>query len=114
MFIVTETEFWILTGLAGGRSHGWALLTDVGDLSEGSMRLKMATLYLALDKLRVRGLIEVEGEEMVEGRTRRYYRLTGPGAQALGLAAQQRAASARVASARLAGAALSRPALANG
>lgn len=110
---MTETEFWILTGLAGGRSHGWALLADVGDLSAGSVRLKMATLYLALEKLRARGLIEVDGEEVVGGRTRRYYRLAGPGVEVLSRAAQQRAASARVAAARLAAAGLSQG-LANG
>ena len=89
-------------------------MTDVRDLSAGSMRLKMATLYLALDKLRARGLIEVDGEELVEGRTRRYYRLAGPGIEALGLAAQQRATSARLASARLAAAGLSRVGRADG
>lgn len=100
---MSETEFWVLASLAGGRRHGWAVLSDVEQLSAGVVRLKMATLYAALEKLQSRSLIGVDGEEVVNGRTRRYYRLTQPGESALALAAQQRAASARIASSRLAG-----------
>jgi DNA-binding PadR family transcriptional regulator len=45
--------------------------------------LRAGTLYAALDRLRADGLAEVEREELVQSRLRRYYRLTTPGAQRL-------------------------------
>ncbi len=98
---LSETEFWVLASLAGGRRHGWAVLNEVEDLSNGAVRLRLATLYVALDKLGARSLIEVDGEEEVNGRTRRYYRLTSSGATSLESAAQGRAASAGLALSRL-------------
>ena len=41
------------------------------------------TLYAALDRLRSDGLIAADREEIVDGRLRRYYRLTDDGAAAL-------------------------------
>jgi DNA-binding PadR family transcriptional regulator len=55
----------------------------VKDLSAGEVVLRAGTLYGALDRLADRGLIDVDHEEAVEGRLRRYYRLTDAGAAAL-------------------------------
>ena len=44
------------------------------------MRLRPGTLYTALDRLAGDGLIEVDREELVDGRHRRYYKVTGAGA----------------------------------
>jgi DNA-binding PadR family transcriptional regulator len=41
-----------------------------------------APLYIALDRLTEAGLVEVVRDEVVNGRARRYYRLTGPGREA--------------------------------
>ena len=41
------------------------------------------TLYTALERLRSDGLIQVDREEVVDNRLRRYYRLTPQGAQRL-------------------------------
>ncbi len=48
------------------------------------MRLRAGTLYSALDRLRLDGLIRVDREEIVESRLRRYYRLTPEGSKQLG------------------------------
>jgi DNA-binding PadR family transcriptional regulator len=78
-----EPTFLILTALAAGPQHGYGVIEDVLRISHGQVRLHAGTLYTVLDRLRVAGLIEVEREEIVQSRLRRYYRLTGLGAQRL-------------------------------
>lgn len=50
-------------------------------MSEGRVRVTAGTLYGALDRLLAQGLVEVEREEVVQGRQRRYYRLSDDGRQ---------------------------------
>ena len=78
-----EATFLILTSLAEGSQHGYGIINDVTEISGGRVRLRAGTLYTALDRLRVDGLVEVDGEEVVEGRLRRYYRLTPDGTKLL-------------------------------
>lgn len=78
-----EPSFLILTALAGEPRHGYALLTDVAELSGGAVMLRVGSLYGALDRLAREGLIEVDREETVDSRLRRYYRLTPDGAARL-------------------------------
>jgi DNA-binding PadR family transcriptional regulator len=58
-------------------------------------------LYTALDRLRGDRLIEVDREEIVDNRLRRYYRLTPPGEERLADEAVRLQANAVVAMARL-------------
>lgn len=58
-------------------------MKEVTALSGGEMKLLAATLYAALDRLAAEGLVEVDHEEVVDGRPRRYYRLTADGGAAL-------------------------------
>ena len=75
-----EPAFLVLTALAGGPLHGYALVEDVLRLSDGQVRLHTGTLYGVLDRLREAGLIRaVDREEIVESRLRRYYALTDAG-----------------------------------
>src|SRR5436853_4633218 len=67
----------ILTSLASGPKHGYALQQDIEAFA--GVRLGPGTLYGAIGRLEERGLIEAAGEA---GR-RRPYRLTAAGAQAL-------------------------------
>jgi DNA-binding PadR family transcriptional regulator len=78
-----EPTFLVLTALAAGPQHGYAVIEDVAKMTNGRIRLRAGTLYSALDRLRSDGLIEVEREEIVQSRLRRYYRLTGVGEQRL-------------------------------
>jgi DNA-binding PadR family transcriptional regulator len=80
---VQEPTFLILTALAAQPLHGYGIIQSVADLSEGEVKLRPGTLYGALDRLADQGLIEVEREEAVDGRLRRYYRLSDSGATAL-------------------------------
>jgi DNA-binding PadR family transcriptional regulator len=96
-----EATFLILTALAGGSQHGYGIITDVGQISEGRVRLRAGTLYTALDRLRADGLIDVDREEIVDNRLRRYYRLTQPGEKRLAEEASRLQANAVVAMSRL-------------
>ncbi|MET7373369.1 PadR family transcriptional regulator [Micromonospora arida] len=78
-----EPTFLVLTALAEAPMHGYAVIEDVLRISDGRVRLRAGTLYAVLDRLRADGLIEVEREEVVQSRLRRYYRLTALGARRL-------------------------------
>jgi DNA-binding PadR family transcriptional regulator len=79
-----EPTFWILTALAPEPRHGYGVIQEAAALSGGRVALQAGTLYAALDRLAAEGLVEIDREELVDGRTRRYYRLTRRGAAALG------------------------------
>src|ERR1700684_2362193 len=84
-----EPAFLVLTALAGGPMHGYALVEDVLRLSDGQVRLHTGTLYGVLDRLREAGLIVVDREEVVESRLRRYYSLTDAGIARLAAEAER-------------------------
>lgn len=96
-----EATFLILTALAAGSQHGYGIITDVQAISAGRVQLKAGTLYAALERLRADMLIEVDREEIVDSRLRRYYRLTPAGAELLAAEAARLQANARVAISRL-------------
>jgi DNA-binding PadR family transcriptional regulator len=96
-----EATFLILTALAADTQHGYGIITDVREISGGRVELRAGTLYTALDRLRGDGLIVVDREEIVEGRLRRYYRLTAAGGERLASEAAQLQANATAALTRL-------------
>jgi DNA-binding PadR family transcriptional regulator len=96
-----EATFMILTALASGSQHGYGIITDVRAISGGQIHLKTGTLYTALERLRADKLIEVDREETVDGRLRRYYRLTPAGGEQLTAEAARLQANARAAMSRL-------------
>lgn len=105
MRTLLDTGFWILTSLAGGRRHGYAILREVTDGAGASP--KVTTLYATLDRLVQQGLISADGEEIVDGRARRYFVLTDAGRRRLEeethlLEARARAARAALAAPRVA------------
>ena len=78
-----KPTFLILAALAPQPLHGYAIIGEVGELSGGRLALRPGTLYGALDRLADEGLLESDREEVVNGRLRRYYRLTDDGAAVL-------------------------------
>ena len=96
-----EATFLILTALAAGSQHGYGIITDVEQISMRRVRLRAGTLYAALERLRTDELIEVDREEIVESRLRRYYRLTPTGAEQLAMEADRLRSNAHVAISRL-------------
>jgi DNA-binding PadR family transcriptional regulator len=96
-----EPAFLILTALAAGPQHGYGVIQDVSQISEGEVTLKAGTLYGVLDRLRADGLVEVEREEIISSRLRRYYRLTDSGARLLAAQARRQQRNATAAAGRL-------------
>ena len=78
-----EPAFLILTALADEPQHGYGVIEQVRRISDGQVALQAGTLYAVIDRLREAGLIEVDREEVVQSRLRRYHKLTGPGARRL-------------------------------
>ena len=102
---MTEQALFILASLTSGELHGYGIARDVEQLSEGQVKLTAGTLYGALNRLAGEGLIEQSRDEVVDGRRRRYYRLTGAGRAALAEQAARMRATAAALSARSATAA---------
>ena len=96
-----EPTFLILTALAAGAQHGYGIMTDAAQISGGRVRLRAGTLYAALNRLAVEGLVEVDREEIVDARLRRYYRLTPAGHQRLAAEVDRMSRHATVAARRL-------------
>jgi DNA-binding PadR family transcriptional regulator len=96
-----EPTYLILLALSGGPLHGYAIIGEVEDISAGQTRLGPGTLYTALDRLADSGMVSVSGEEIVEGRHRRYYKLTDSGAEALATETQRLSDLTRAARSRL-------------
>lgn len=81
--------------------HGYGIITEVKSLSDGRITLRPGTLYGALDRLTESGLVAADREEVVDGRLRRYYRLTDDGAAELAQAADRMRHNAEAAAKRL-------------
>jgi DNA-binding PadR family transcriptional regulator len=96
-----EPTFLILTALAGEPMHGYGLIGEVASLSGGRVSLRPGTLYGALDRLVDAGLVEVEREEVVSGRERRYYRLSSAGDAVLSAETERLRGNVEAATSRL-------------
>lgn len=97
-----EPTFLVLAALADGPKHGYALIEEADRISGGRVRLKVGTLYAALDRLAKEGLVRVSGEEVVSGRLRRSFALTDVGGDRLSAEVERMEVSAREARRRLA------------
>jgi DNA-binding PadR family transcriptional regulator len=96
-----EPTFLVLTALAAGPLHGYGVIQEVSELSGGRVRLRAGTLYGALDRLTDQGLVAADREEVIDGRLRRYYRLTDDGAVVLEVEVQRLRQNATAAAGRL-------------
>lgn len=76
---LTPAAFQILVALVDRERHGYAIMREVAERTDGAVRLGPGTLYGSLKRMLERGLIEEGGEradpEMGDER-RRYYRIT--------------------------------------
>lgn len=80
---MSEQAYLVLLSLVDRPRHGYGIVQTVLKLSDGTTRLGAGTLYGLLDRLTGAGLVEPSGEEVVDGRLRRYYRLTDSGTAAV-------------------------------
>jgi PadR family transcriptional regulator PadR len=75
-------ELLLLGALAHGPAHGYAVIADLRDRTDGTFDLPEGTVYPALHRLEGMGLVSSRWAQ-VEGRRRRLYELSGAGAVAL-------------------------------
>lgn len=93
---MNEPTYFTLAALLDGPLHGYGIVKRAAELSDGRLKIAAGTLYGVLDRLREQGLVADEGQEIVEGRARRSYRLTGAGEAALTAEAARLRSAARV------------------
>ncbi|MFD6832806.1 PadR family transcriptional regulator [Streptomyces diastaticus] len=77
---LTEPQYFILAALMDGPLHGYGIIKAAGQATDGRLRIAVGTLYGALERMERAGLVATDREEIVDGRARRYYRLTEDGA----------------------------------
>lgn len=96
-----EPTYFILASLLDGPLHGYGLVKRAAELSGDRIRLTAGTLYGALDRLSAEGAVEPDGEEVVDGRLRRIYRLTPAGIALVAAEAERMRQAVAVVDARL-------------
>jgi DNA-binding PadR family transcriptional regulator len=98
-----SSAFQILLALAGEDLHGYGIMRQVAEQTEGRMRLGPGTLYSSIQTLLEAKLIEEREQredERSSGTRRRYYRLTAAGRKLARSEAQRLADLLRVARAK--------------
>lgn len=70
---LTPLSFQILVAVADGPRHGYGIIKEIEQASGEPMKSSTGTLYLAIERLELEGLIE---EEPSSDARRRYYGLT--------------------------------------
>ena len=86
---VTAMEFEILLSLAGGDLHGYAIIQEIGERSNGTLTVRPGTLYRAISRLLDTGLIEEVDGRGADDERRRYYSMTKAGRQAAAIESQR-------------------------
>lgn len=85
---LTPAVLFVLLALSEGDKHGYAIMQDANELSDGQFRMGPGTLYTTIQRLLDLSLIEEtegsSGHSSNEGR-RRYYRLARSGRQLLSM-----------------------------
>src|ERR1700730_11260688 len=75
---LTPAMFYVLVAMADGQAHGYAMLKEVEQLTQGEVRLSTGTLYGIIKRLLADGLVREErGQDGVA--RRRSYDLTSFG-----------------------------------
>jgi DNA-binding PadR family transcriptional regulator len=82
---LTPAVFYILLALAGRDRHGYEIMKQVQQDSQGQVKMGTGTLYGSLKRMLADGLILEAGERpdpALDDERRRYYRLTERGRSA--------------------------------
>ena len=98
---LTPAELHILLGLAEGEQHGYGIMQEVSQRTDGRTKIGPGTLYGTIKRLLAAGMIVESArrpDPKLDDQRRRYYRLTAIGKR--GLAEEIRAMADIVALAR--------------
>jgi transcriptional regulator len=73
----------VLKTLARGPMHGWGIAQSIQQISEDVLRVEEGSLYPALHRMELDGLIDAEWGQSENKRRAKYYRLTARGRKVL-------------------------------
>jgi DNA-binding PadR family transcriptional regulator len=77
-----SAPYWVLCALAEGEAHGYLIAQRIRAAAGDEVGVGTGTLYAAIERLAGSGMVELAREEVVDGRNRRTYRITGKGLRA--------------------------------
>lgn len=83
---LTPAVFYILLALATGEKHGYGIMKQVREDSNGAVKMGNGTMYGSLKRMLAADLVADAGDRVdprMDDERRRYYRLTERGQQAL-------------------------------
>lgn len=83
---LTPAVFHILLALADGERHGYAIMQEVAEITDGQMQMGPGTLYGSIKRMLRAGLIEETDDRpdpALDDSRRRYYQLTDHGHKVL-------------------------------
>ena len=83
---LSEQAFHVLLALVDGERHGYGIMRDLEERTNGAMKLGAGTLYGILKRLLASGIVDETDERpdpKLGDERRRYYRLTAFGAAVL-------------------------------
>ncbi|MBM4462094.1 MAG: PadR family transcriptional regulator [Chloroflexi bacterium] len=78
-----NTDTLLLSLLVKQPMYGYQIIKELKERSQGYFRFKEGTLYPALHRLEVAGLVKGSWERLPSGKERRYYYLTDKGRKLL-------------------------------
>jgi len=97
---LTPAVFHILLALVDGERHGYAIMQEVAQSTEGQIKMGPGTLYGTIKRLLALKLVEESDERPdanLDDERRRYYRLTGLGRRVVEAEAERLAALVKLA-----------------
>ncbi len=100
---LTQPVFHILLALAGEERHGYGIVQDVAEQTNGALQLGPGTIYGCLKRMLAASLIEESDERpdpALDDQRRRYYRMTELGQRAARAEAQRLTSAVAAARAR--------------
>jgi DNA-binding PadR family transcriptional regulator len=86
---LTPLAFQVLLALAGTDRHGYGIIREVDERTDGLIKLRTGTLYTLLQRLLQERMIEEAQAPAGEDERRKYYRLTGFGRDVLSAEAKR-------------------------
>src|SRR6266478_9067091 len=100
---LTAAVFHILVALSDGERHGYAIMRQVAEDTDGTLQLGPGTLYGCLQRMLAAGLVEESDwrpEPQLDDERRRYYRISNFGTRVVKAEAKRLAAAVTAARAR--------------
>jgi DNA-binding PadR family transcriptional regulator len=100
---LTPSVFHILVVLSDGERHGYAIMRQVAEDTEGTLQLGPGTLYGCLQRMLAAGLVEESDwrpDPQLDDERRRYYRISPLGARVVRAEAKRLATAVMAARAR--------------